>query len=176
MLEPKGAYVKLKVFKSLWGDAESAATFADLRRIRAAGYDGVEWSLPTAEPAAWRDWCGQLGLAYIAMVFPAEAGAIAGDLRKAAAYGPVQITLHSGRDKMPFADGCAFLRAALAAERDLSIPVAHETHRHRLLYAPWVTAQYLAELPDLKVCADFSHWCCVCESLLKDMEDLLPDS
>jgi hypothetical protein len=161
--------MRLQVIKGLWGDAEGAATRADLTRIKAAGYDGIEWSAPQAEPEAWRAWCGELGLDYIGMVFPVESAAIAPELRKIAAYGPVKITMHSGRDKMSFTEGCAFLRTALAVEADLGIPVAHETHRHRLFYAPWATAQYLAEFPRLRLCVDFSHWCCVCESLLQDL-------
>ncbi len=163
--------MKLEIYKSLWGDAESAAGQADLKRIKSAGYDGIEWSVPAAEPAAWQDWCAGAGLKYVAMVFPPDAGDVAGELRKAAAYGPVQITMHSGRDKMSFEEGSRFIRTALEAEADLGVPVAHETHRHRLFYAPWSTARYLAEFPALKLCADFSHWCCVCESLLKDMEE-----
>jgi hypothetical protein len=163
--------MKLKVFKSLWGDAENAATLADFQRIKAAGYDGIEWAVPPVEPATWQEWSGRAGLEYVAMVFPAEAGAVASELRNAAAYGPVKITIHSGRDKMTFDEGCEFLRAALKAEEEIGIPVAHETHRHRLLYSPWATVRYLNEFPALKLCADFSHWCCVCESLLKDMEE-----
>ncbi|MBK9121114.1 MAG: sugar phosphate isomerase/epimerase [Phycisphaerales bacterium] len=163
--------MQLKIFKGLWGDAEGHATQADLARIRGAGYDGIEWSAPQADPAAWRDWCGELGLEYIAMVFPLTPGEIAAEVQKVRAYGPVKITMHSGRDKMTFEEGCDFFEAALALEEDLGIPIAHETHRHRLLYAPWATARYLERFPRLRVCADFSHWCCVCESLLKDMED-----
>jgi hypothetical protein len=163
--------MQLKIYKGLWGDAEGAATLADLQRMRAAGYDGVEWSVPQADAAAWRDWCAGLGLDYVAMVFPTQASEIAPALAAAAAYRPVKITMHSGRDKMTLAEGREFLREALRVEASLGIPVAHETHRHRLFYAPWTTAQYLAEFPQLRLCADFSHWCCVCESLLKDMED-----
>jgi hypothetical protein len=163
--------MRVKLYKGLWGDAEGAATRGDLERIRAAGYDGIEWAPPQAEPAAWRDWCAGLGLDYVAMVFPAEAREIAPALKAAVAYGPVKITMHSGRDKMTFAEGCAFLREALCVAADMGVTVAHETHRHRLFYAPWATVQYLQEFPELRLAADFSHWCCVCESLLKDMEE-----
>ena len=44
--------MQLKVYKALWGDAEARATRDDLQRIRAAGYDGVEFGVPAAEPAA----------------------------------------------------------------------------------------------------------------------------
>ncbi len=163
--------MRLKVYKSLWGDAEARATREDLRRIKAAGYDGVEFGVPDAEPAAWRDWCGEFGLDFIGMVFPMDVGEIAPALGRIAAYGPSKVTMHSGRDKMTFEEGCQFLRAALAAEEEIGIPVAHETHRHRLFFAPWTTVRYLDEFPALKLCADFSHWCCVCESLLQDMEE-----
>jgi hypothetical protein len=47
------------------------------------------------------------------------------------------------------------------------VPVVHETHRQRLLYSPYPTAELLAlpELAALKINADLSHWCCVCEHI-----------
>ena len=43
------------------------------------------------------------------------------------------------------------------------MPVVHETHRQRLLYSPYPSAELLAlpELAALKINADLSHWCCV---------------
>ena len=45
------------------------------------------------------------------------------------------------------------------------MPIVHETHRQRLLYSPYTAAELLAmpELAALKINADLSHWCCVCE-------------
>jgi hypothetical protein len=163
--------MQLKVYKALWGDAEFAATEADFERIKSAGYDGIEFQAPKTDPATWQSWLKTQGLDYVGMVFPATKEAIADAVKEQAAFGPQKITMHSGRDKMTFDEGCAFLEEALRVEESVGIPIAHETHRHRLFFTPWNTAQYLEKFPELKLCTDFSHWCCVCESMLRDMED-----
>lgn len=165
--------MELKVIKTLWGHAESATGAAELAQIKAAGFDGVEWATPHMEPQRWRDLCAEHGLIYCAQIFAFTADEFAKGVEAALPFGPALITSHDGRDKMTFDEGCAYFRAALKVEADCPVPVAHETHRHRLFFTPWTTAQYLSEFADLQICADFSHWCCVCESMLTDMEDWL---
>lgn len=163
--------MQIKIYKALWGDAETKTTRADLQRMKDAGYDGIEFGKPDADPETWRTWCRELGLDFIGMVFPLERSAIDKEVATLKAYGPSKLTMHSGRDKMTFEQGCDFLKAAFDAEAKHGVPIAHETHRHRLFFAPWTTAAYCEKFPQLRLCCDFSHWCCVCESLLKDMED-----
>ena len=59
----------------------------------------------------------------------------------------------------------SFFKHALKVESQLGVPVVHETHRQRLLYSPYTAAELLAhpELAKLRINADLSHWCCVCE-------------
>jgi hypothetical protein len=56
----------------------------------------------------------------------------------------------------------------LAAKHGLA--VYHETHRSRALFSTPATMRFLATRPRLRLTADFSHWCCVHESLLEDQE------
>jgi sugar phosphate isomerase/epimerase len=164
----------IEFFKSTWGMASDQTLDDRLRQIAAAGYDGVETDLATTvEPGEWTDLCAKHGLAFIAQVYALDAAEFVRALERVRPYQPILVNSQSGRDRMSFDEGCQFFRTALAAEVDLGIPVAHETHRHRLLYAPWTTAQYLHAFDDLRICADFSHWCVVCESLLADLEDVL---
>mgnify|MGYP003341280457 CR=1 FL=1 len=46
------------------------------------------------------------------------------------------------------------------------IPVSFETHRSRSLANPWAMAELLEALPQLRLTADLSHWCCVSERLM----------
>jgi hypothetical protein len=93
------------------------------------------------------------------------------NLRRAIDYGARQVTYQSGWDSWTFDEGCRFFEAALKWEQKLNIPVAHETHRSRLLFTPWVTAEYLRQFPELKLCCDFSHWVVATESLLDRFEE-----
>ena len=163
--------MELKVIKTLWGYTEAATTADELRRIKDAGFDGIEWGVPSMEPQQWRDLCGEIGLDYCAQIFAFDAPTYVAELENAVKYGPIVISAHDGRDKMTFQEGCDYFREVLKAEQDLGVTVAHETHRHRLFFTPWSTAQYLEEFEALGVCADFSHWCVVTESMLNDMED-----
>jgi hypothetical protein len=51
--------------------------------------------------------------------------------------------------------------------------VAHETHRGRALYNPWITRRLLRHFAPLRLCCDFSHWVCVCERLVDTEIDIL---
>lgn len=159
--------------KALWGMDMNQPAEALFERIVAAGYEGVEAGLPQVDPAEWRTLCEAHGLAYIAQIYPITPEEFDAQYGRAQEYGPVFVNCHGGRDKMDFETGLAFFEHALAAARRGGTPVVHETHRGRILFTPFVAARYIEALPDLRLCADFSHWCCVCESLLHDMEDWL---
>ncbi len=165
--------MRIKYIKTLWGSGPEQVSSDLLRRIKAVGFDGVEAAIPDMAPARWGDLLAEAGLDYVGMVFASTAREFTAAARKAAAFSPLLINAHDGRDKMTFGEGRAYFREVLAVEQDLPTPVAHETHRHRLFYTPWSTADYLREFPTLRICADFSHWCCVCESMLRDVEEMV---
>jgi hypothetical protein len=87
------------------------------------------------------------------------------------ALGAEKITVHAGKDWWAFQQGCMFFEGALEAIADSAVPVCFETHRGRLLFEPVSTAAYLRKFPEMRICADFSHWTCVCESMLGDQEE-----
>ena len=79
---------------------------------------------------------------------------------------PVLINSHSGHDSWGSGDkALAFFKQALKVEKALGVKIVHETHRQRLLYSPYTAAEVLAlpELKELKINADLSHWCVLCE-------------
>jgi len=166
--------MKTKFYKSIWGMEDVPTVDEKLRQISMAGYEGVEFAGdPGCSPDEWKAMLVKHNLSCIFMIFPGEADEIEEQLQFAADHGAPFANSHSGRDKWSFAEGCAYFRRALDAEQKVGIPIAHETHRHRLFYSPWSTAAYLREFPELRITADFSHWCVVCESLLDDFEDEL---
>jgi hypothetical protein len=71
---------------------------------------------------------------------------------------------------MPYEKQLAFYEQALHAEKAINMQVAHETHRGRAMFTPWGTAQLLKDLPDLKITADFSHWCCAAPEYQRELE------
>lgn len=79
---------------------------------------------------------------------------------------------HSGADSVDASEAVAFFREVQAIERDLPVPVAHETHRRRVFYNPWTTRMLLEQFTPLKLCCDFSHWVTVAERI--DWDDADP--
>ncbi len=158
-------------FRALWGMTEGRNLEEKCAIAREAGYDGIEAAVDSFDPVELRETTSRHGLRLIAQVFPLTPSELRSALAKAREAGAMKAVSHSGRDRWPLAEGIAFLREALAIEREFGIPVGHETHRYRLFYAPWATAELLRAVPELRVTLDLSHWCVVCESLLDDMED-----
>lgn len=159
--------MKLEIYKALWG--MTGALESQLDRIAEAGYDGIEAPLPES-PVSFRRAVEARGLKYIAMLFADDASVLDAGVDAARECGAVQLTVHSGRDRMTFDEGSAFFERALEVEEASGLRMCHETHRGRILFNPWTTVAYLRRFPSLKIVADFSHFTCVCERLL-DVDD-----
>ena len=57
-----------------------------------------------------------------------------------------------------------YLLKALEIEKELQIPIVHETHRRRIFWNPFQLRDLLKEnslLRSLKINLDISHWVCV---------------
>jgi len=163
--------VELKLFRHLWGLDEPWETA--FPKIRAAGYAGIESGLPQpGDEARFRDLLAAHQFAFIAQIFTTGADVQAhvtsfrSQLARAATFAPVLVNCHGGRDAWTAAEGQQFYAAALTVEREAPVAVAHETHRGRILYNPWIARDLLQRFPDLKLSCDFSHWVCVAERLL----------
>ena len=59
----------------------------------------------------------------------------------------------------------------LALHEQSHVPIYHETHRSRILFAAPVARTFMEKIPDLRLTLDISHWCNVHESLLEDQVD-----
>ena len=81
---------------------------------------------------------------------------------------PHHIICHGGVDAWSLEQAKDFYTEALGYEANIGIPVAHETHRSRLLHSPWQTAEILNAFPDLNTALDLSHWVVMAERLIDD--------
>ncbi len=165
--------MRVQVYRALWG--MSGPIEQQIERIAAAGYDGVEGFIG-ASGLSTKDFTALVrshGLKLLMAGVATRADELEPLLRQLAEYEPLKIGLHSGMDAMTRDTGCAFFETALRAEERLGLPVAHETHRGHLLYAPWDALYYLRQFGDLRLVADFSHWVNVCERLPDDQAEAL---
>ncbi len=94
-------------------------------------------------------------------------------LKGAVQYDPVYINCHSGRDHFSFDQNTTFIDSTTNAANESGVPIYHETHRSRILFAAPVARQFIEKLPDLRITLDISHWCNVHETYLDDQSETL---
>ncbi|WP_128543307.1 sugar phosphate isomerase/epimerase family protein [Larkinella soli] len=146
------------------------------RLVKAAGYDGVEAEVPfdETERTAMLNALADAGLLLIGQYYQSfeqdfgeHIQSYERYLRHLAQARPLLINAQTGKDFFPTEENTDLFALADAIEQETGIPVCHETHRNKALFAAHVTKGYLDRLPFLKLTGDFSHWCCVSESLLE---------
>ncbi len=174
----EGALVKLRLFRHLWGIGRPWEEV--FPQIKAAGYEGIETGLPApADEHRFMTLMQEHGFAYIAQIVTSgnsvdeHLKSFAGHLQQAKTLNPLFVNAHSGQDSFSEEESHAFFAQALRLEEESGIGVAHETHRGRILYNPWVTKRLLEHFPSMRLCADFSHWVLVGERLLDDQADAI---
>jgi hypothetical protein len=170
----------LKIYATNWGYEGSMDAFC--ARAKKDGYDGVEnwWPGTEAEQKEMFDAIKkyQLDLSIVwggdddtfeehAATFKKTVTTFA----KQTIYKPVYINLHSGKDYFAVADNNKLVQFTIELAKETGIPIYHETHRGRIMYAAHVTKEFINHFPELKLTLDISHWCNVHESLLGNQKE-----
>ncbi len=167
----------LKVLATNWGFEGTWDAFCE--RVKVNGYDGVEVWVPQEEQdrddflaatskhgLSFGFLCGGSDKDYAKHLAQFETA-----LQKATALKPLYINCHSGRDHFTFEQSKAFMTMTTRYHQATKVPIYHETHRGRILFAAHITREFLEKTPDLRLTLDISHWCTVHESLLGDQAE-----
>jgi len=165
--------MKLILFRHLWGTAGEWENL--FPKFKQAGYRGIEGKVPPPEDRKrFRALLQKHILEFIPQIF-SHGQTVADHLESlreqiatARTFASRFINAHSGQDAFTEEESLRFFEGALQLEATCGVAVAHETHRGRILYNPWITSRLLTRFPGLKLCCDFSHWVCVCERLMDD--------
>lgn len=155
---------RLLVFQSLWAmlDHQGRATLpleAQLEQIAAAGFDGVTdhyWQ--PAQARRLSQVAGSLGLAIEGQVFPGTVDDLAAALDVASHNGCHHLTVQADVRAASLAQVLPLLQGWQRLIEQVDFPVLLETHRYRVTNDLPFTLQLLAELPELKLLADLSHY------------------
>lgn len=170
---------KLTILATNWGFPGNYDEFC--AKAKTDGYDGIEVWLPGQEERRKELLAAveKHGLQY---------GFLAGgngnradehlaqfkeNVEAALEHRPLFINCHSGRDYFTFAENRAFIDFTTKKTAQTGIPIYHETHRSRMLFAAHVTKKFIEEIPDLRLTLDISHWTNVHESLLADQKETI---
>jgi len=162
-----------------WGFNGNAQTFCET--AKKAGYNGIEVWLPGDEKS--RNEIAEAALKNnLALAFLYGGGdkdpvkhlkQFCDGIQQALSYKPIYINCHSGKDYFTAEQNIPFFDYTIPLSSSSGIPIYHETHRGRSLYAAHVTGDYIRKKHGLRLTFDVSHWCNVHESLLGDQEETL---
>jgi len=172
--------MKIKFYAPQWGNTLPFETFC--KNVKAAGYNGVEMALPfePTEKQEVLDIFEKYNLEFIGQYYQSfernldeHAKNYEKHLRNLISAKPVFINCQTGKDYFTFAQNKRLFDLADQISEETGVPIIHETHRGKSLFAAHITHQYLEQLPHLRICLDVSHWCNVHESLLTDQQEAL---
>jgi hypothetical protein len=178
--------VKIDFVCTYWG-SENLSADAFFEKVIEGEYDGIEINFPNddnfvnrflkrlQEVQAKRDFI------FIAQqVLPGRIESFDDYLKKITQklfdlvqLKPDFINSHTGKDYYSFVDNCRIIEVVENISLKTGVPIFHETHRGRFSYHAPSMLPYLEKFPDMKLVADFSHWCTVSESLLNDQKSVL---
>lgn len=171
----------VQFFCPRWGQ-EHETYDAFCRKVKDAGYDGIEAPVPDdeREKEAMMNALSRYDLLLVGQYyqsfekdFQQHIAAYEKHLRNLMEAKPVKIDSQTGKDYYSFDQNKALFDLAEKLSAEYGIPVAHETHRNKALFSAHNTQSILEQVPQLSITADFSHWCTVAESLLEDQADAL---
>ncbi|MET3114552.1 sugar phosphate isomerase/epimerase [Pedobacter sp. CG_S7] len=173
--------MEIKFYVPRWGNRHST-WLAFLEKVKQAGYDGIEANLPadqeereemlTLLKANQLEWIGQ-HFETTTADFVAHAQQYEFRLYDLAVAKPLFINSQTGKDFFSQTQNVQLIEIAERISKETGVTILHETHRGKFSFCTSSTAFYLDKFPDLKLTADFSHWCCVAESYLQDQRELV---
>ncbi|NJK91851.1 MAG: sugar phosphate isomerase/epimerase [Blastochloris sp.] len=176
--------MQLKLVRHLWGVAPQENTASLLRAWRDLGYEALEAPHCFLEPLGlsvsqlrrqgW-GWIEQINTQAPDLQHQVQdhLRSLETALEKGMMTPPDFFNLQGGHDAWELSQAIDFYGGAQALEKRFGLPICHETHRSRFFSTPWNTLTLLRHFPALKLTCDYSHWVCVCERLLPDVQEAL---
>jgi len=148
--------MKILYFCPIWGNSDVPIE-AFVSKVKNAGYDGVELSLPLDNVERDKDIAAlkKADLLYlgqhwetVTLNFEEHKKEYVNRLYNLAGGNPILIDSQTGIDFYSFEQNMELVNAASAFTNDTGIPVVHETHRGKFSFAAHITRQFLEANPD----------------------------
>ncbi|MBL7829116.1 MAG: sugar phosphate isomerase/epimerase [Saprospiraceae bacterium] len=169
----------LKILNTNWGFAGTREAF--FAKTKEAGYDGAELWVPGDEKDrnALQEQASAAGLEIGLLCAGSDADfskhltQFETNLRHAVGMKPLYVNCHSGKDWFSFEQNLQIIDLSIRISKESGVPVYHETHRGRMLFAAHISRRFMEQAAGLRLTLDISHWCNVHESLLGDQEETI---
>ncbi|MHC4308032.1 MAG: sugar phosphate isomerase/epimerase family protein [Planctomycetota bacterium] len=170
--------MKIKYLCTVWG-MEQTKLGVNLNLIKDAGFDGVEMQVPCndAERNRLGSLLNDIGLDLVAQVrtegstVDEQIDFLEKELNRVLGLNTLLTNVHCGKDYWLLAENIRVISNTQRLASELGIKILHETHRARATFCTTSTMDIIDALPEIRFTADFSHWCCVHNSLLQDQQD-----
>jgi sugar phosphate isomerase/epimerase len=172
--------MKILFICPMWGNSDKPVDFF-MEMVKKAGYDGIETSLPNKDDLLWKQTLKALKDFELHFVAQHHETANPDPELHLAEYGrrlenlvearPLLVNTQTGKDWFSFEQNKRLITAARQISEKSGVKIVHETHRGKFSFNARVTADFLRDDPELRIAADFSHWCVVSESFLEDQEE-----
>ncbi|NNF15572.1 MAG: sugar phosphate isomerase/epimerase [Gammaproteobacteria bacterium] len=157
----------LRIYQSLWAmelrkPGVTEATMAEnFQYIATAGFDGVCLDPSVAEIenyATVGTLCSQHNLDCMINAFPYESGDLSVLLKFAQEIHATMVNVIGGIMPLTPAEAVPIVRRWLDDAAVFDLPLLFETHRDSLLNDLFFTLQLIALVPEMRLCADLSHF------------------
>jgi sugar phosphate isomerase/epimerase len=167
--------MRILYFCPHWGNTLPFDAFC--RRVKKAGYDGVETDLPlaTRKKKELLQMLRDNGLLLIGQYWQSVESNYTRNREQYKRHldnlidaSPVMVNAQTGKDYFSFRQNMRLIADAKKRSKASGIPVCHETHRGKFLFSLPVFSAAIKEDPEIQITLDASHWCTVHESLLDD--------
>lgn len=173
--------MKIAFYCPRWG-SEDIPWKEFCARVAEAGYSGIEAPIPQTEKsrAEIREALDQYELLLIGQYyqsfekdFEIHKLNFKAHLENIASMDCVLINSQTGKDYYTPEQNVELFKIAQDFSAKCGIGIVHETHRNKALYAAHRFKELNQRFPALEITADFSHWCCVSESLLEQQAETM---
>jgi len=158
---------KLNIYQSLWGmelrnpSLPERSTEESFAMIADAGFDGVCMDPSVAEVPECREHAGlfsEHGLGSMVNAFPYSAHDMEPLLDFAVEMNACMVNVISGVMPIKPQDAVSDVRRWIGEANDRNMPLLFETHRDGLLNDLYFTLQLMDLVPEMRLCADLSHF------------------
>jgi sugar phosphate isomerase/epimerase len=170
--------MKIHFVRGMWG-MEEGSLEANLKKISEGGFDMVEMGAPGKPEGRLelKELLKKYGLGFIGQQWSGgknvneHLDSLEKQYRNNVEMEALLVNSHSGKDIFTKEENLKVVRRAFELEKELGVKLVHEIHRGRMTFCSNTTMELMDAEPNIAFTADFSHWCCVHESLLADQQD-----
>ena len=151
--------MNITLIRHLWGVDLTHGLAHYAAHWREVGYEAVEVSLRhVPDRTQFLRFLKEASFRWVPQVF-SRASAPGGSVREhldslreqmeeCLAHEPMFFNVHGGADNWSVAEAEEFYAQAIDLERQIGVPMSHETHRRRYFATPWQTRHILQQFPE----------------------------